>query len=534
MSPDSLLRLIAAFLLCWLWTQPLSAQVVHGRITLPDGTTPLVGVTIIIRDGSGTTVSQESSGGNGGFSVPLPGPGDYDLQAIRVGYRPLRLPVTAVGAREERHVDLVMEAQPYQLAELGVTAEDPCRMNSADRARFVQLWTRAGSALGPHLAKAGSTLAVRVLQVEGTEDGPRTEGRRFPIWNPNNRRPEVDSLLAREDWTDGFFGRTPAEELMAIGYARADAFGEVEYDVPNPEVLLSEGFLARYCFGLERGPRSQPDWVGIRFRPKTHLDSLTDVSGTLWLDQITAEIRHLDFEYHNLPRIPFRNCVSSNRPASIPSGQWRFGPSCFEFIGGERVPRPPEGTGGSIAFVILPSGEWVVHRWTLRTAGQTFMDRPAGYRLQPVRGRTEICYDRPPDCRQVFVGVPRLIVTTGAIATIVHEGVEVFHDDTTLAALDRIAALQAQPQQGHVAGIVSDAGGRPIPRAVITTEIPARAAISDSAGRFELRTLPTRELTFSVTRPGFQPLGFRLPILADSTRQLTITLVPEPSGGSRE
>jgi hypothetical protein len=511
-----------------------AAQSVAGRVTLQDSTTGLVGATITLRSSTGSTVGQVASGSEGRYAVSLPGPGEYELQSIRIGYQPIRLKLAAFVRGEERTVDLVMVAQPYQLAELGVTAEDPCRMSSADRERFVQLWTRAGSALGPHLAEAGGTLAVRVLQVEGTEDGPLTEGRRFPIWNPNNRRPEVDSLLAREDWTDRFFGRTPAEELMAIGYARADAFGEVEYDVPNPEVLLSEGFLARYCFGLERGPRSNPDWVGIRFRPKTHLDSLTDVTGTLWLDQITAEIRHLDFEYHNLPRIPFRNCVSSNRPARIPTGQWRFGPSCFEFIGGERVPRPPEGTGGSIAFVILPSGEWVVHRWTLRTAGQTFVDRPAGYRLRPVRGRTEICYDRPPDCRQIFLGVPRLIVTTGAIATIVHDGVEVFHDDTTLAALDRIAALQAQPRPGHVAGVVIDAVGHPVPRAVVASDSPTRAAITDSAGRFELRTLPTRELNFSVTRPGFQPLGFRLPILADSTRQVTVTLVPSPSGVQRE
>lgn len=514
----------------------LAGQSLRGRVMLPDSTTPLVGVTVTLHDGAGAVASQTTSGASGRYTLEAPSPGPYTLRAIRIGYRPAELPLDHLAAGEVRELDLVMVEEPFRLAELAVTAHDRCRMSRSEREQFVELWGRARAALGPHVSTAGGVVNLRVLTIEGTEDGPLTlpSGTRFV--NSNNRHFRVDSLNAREHWTDRFLARTSAEILTALGYAQSHSNREIVFDVPNPEVVLSDAFLANYCFTIEGGPRGFPEWVGIRFQPTELIDSLTTIAGTLWVSQTTGTLQRVDFEYRNPPRIPYSSCEASNRPVRTPSGQRRYGPYCFEYRdrGAIRHPRAPEGTGGSVEFAMVGSNEWLVSRWVLRTRGEEFMDRYIGVGERFERGAFVPCYDRPPACQRVFVAVPRLRVTSGAIASLSRDGVELYRDDATIFALDRIAALQATPRPGHVAGVVTDGNGQPVARAVVATDSPTRAAITDSAGRFELRTLPTRELSFSVTRPGFQPLGFRLPILADSTRQLTITLLPERSGGPRE
>jgi hypothetical protein len=120
--------------------------------------------------------------------------------------------------------------------------------------------------------------------------------------------------------------------------------------------------------------------------------------------------------------------------------------------------------------------------------------------------------------------MPRLIASTGAVAVLEVDGTEVYRDQETLSAIARIAGLQAGHSAAHLAGLVLDADGRPVPGAMVTTESPARAAMTNGSGAFEIRTLPTNELIVRVTKEGYASGLVRVVPTKDADLQITITL----------
>lgn len=517
------------WLLPWLFMIPSygTGQSVRGRVVLPDSVTPVASARLEVRDTTGTTVGRAVTGQDGRYAIQLPGSGSYELLASRIGYGPVRMPLAAVTTAEIRTLDVFIAEQPLRLDAIDVTGNDRCRMNRGERARFVELWLKARAALRPHLAEAGGSWEIRSVVLRRTEDGPISLVSGL-LWNPNQRHPQVDSTDGREDVGNDFLATTSGEILAARGYVRGPVGVAVPNDVPNPEAVLSDAFLGSHCFGVEAGPSGHSDWVGLSFRPATDIDSLTDVAGTLWLDRETSTLRRLDFEYRNFPRIPFATCVSLNRPPRDPWGTRYYGPYCSVYRGRDSLPRPREGIGGTLDFAHQSGGQWFVAAWTLRTPGDDFMHRYAGFNLKVEDRRTVRCFDRPPACSRVFHGVPRLIVYSGTIATLWKDGVEVFRNDTTLAALSRIASLQAGRNPSHLAGTVRDAEGRPVPLAIISTGGPVRAAMTDSAGRFEIHTLPPGAVALEVRREGYRTLKHSLTLAANATLDVQLTLVRVP------
>jgi hypothetical protein len=144
-----------------------------------------------------------------------------------------------------------------------------------------------------------------------------------------------------------------------------------------------------------------------------------------------------------------------------------------------------------------------------------------------VKGRVEDC-DRGPGCEPVWAITSRLDINSGAIASIARSGVEVYRDETTLSALSRIAAKQAGKAQAHVAGVITDTDGHALSRVVVSTDAPVRAAITNDSGYFEIRTLPVKQVGLSVKKAGYASLSFRLPLVADSTRHVRLSLVAIP------
>jgi hypothetical protein len=70
--------------------------------------------------------------------------------------------------------------------------------------------------------------------------------------------------------------------------------------------------------------------IGLSFEPVPGRE-LTDITGVLWLDEASSELRSLEFRYTQLP---------------------------YE-IRDDRI-------GGTVEFMPLPSGTWIVHRWQIR------------------------------------------------------------------------------------------------------------------------------------------------------------------------
>ena len=63
-------------------------------------------------------------------------------------------------------------------------------------------------------------------------------------------------------------------------------------------------------------------------------------------------------------------------------------------------------------------------------------------------------------------------------------------------------------------------------RVIIGTDAPARAAITDSAGVFSIRTMPAKELAVSAAKPGYGAVKFRSALISDSTRHVKLSLQP--------
>jgi hypothetical protein len=127
------------------------------------------------------------------------------------------------------------------------------------------------------------------------------------------------------------FRSLPPEDIARDGYTRATRGRTLLYG-PNTDVLLSSGFLAAHCFGLHQDA-GRPGQIGLTFEPAQGRD-VPEIGGVLWLDEASAELKTLEFEYRNVPRY-------------LGSG----------------------GYSGFAEFQRLEAGHWIIRHWWLRTPG---------------------------------------------------------------------------------------------------------------------------------------------------------------------
>ncbi len=86
------------------------------------------------------------------------------------------------------------------------------------------------------------------------------------------------------------------------------------------------------------------------------------------------------------------------------------------------------------------------------------------------------------------------------------------------------APLPAKP--AHLQGQVVDSAGRPIKAAIVETDDPPRATVSDDEGFFKFAELPPGPITIRVRRLGFTGIDFQMRLLADSTVSIGVKLLP--------
>jgi hypothetical protein len=128
-----------------------------------------------------------------------------------------------------------------------------------------------------------------------------------------------------------------ANNLQAYKVSYAGLTEQPVFRVPDASTLLSEEFVSSHCFSSIRGSGPENGLMGLEFKP-AKLGTKADISGVLWLDPTTYSLRHLVFDYVNVP------------------------PSV----------RAARATG-RIDFQPLVGGQWIVSRWHLKTprAGAT-------------------------------------------------------------------------------------------------------------------------------------------------------------------
>ena len=294
----------------------LAAQTIRGQFVDSVTRAPLSGAFLTLVDSGGSERARAITDVAGQFTLTAPEPGTYRLRSKRIGFRPYFSLALALHSGETTTYNAAVDPIPIALREVVVTGERQCDVE-AD-ASVATLWEEAREALAAVAWTSRSPGYWYQLRRFNREVDPR--GKR--------RRP--DSTWIQIGFQQIAFRSAPATELAAHGYVVVEDDGSWTYQAPDADVLLSDPFLRTHCFEARGGKGETAGLVGLAFTPARDR-TLPDVAGTLWLDQQTSELRHLEFSYTSLPQ-------QVNEPRA----------------------------GGRVAFMRVPTGAWIVRDWVIR------------------------------------------------------------------------------------------------------------------------------------------------------------------------
>ncbi|MBI5599981.1 MAG: carboxypeptidase regulatory-like domain-containing protein [Gemmatimonadetes bacterium] len=294
----------------------LSAQSLQGTLLRADSV-PAAGVIVVASRGARDSVlARTITNGNGRYALDVSA-GAVRLRALRIGHRPVLIGEFTVAAGARRDTRTVLPNDPIVLATVTTEASSSCRQTGTAGVNVATVFEEARKALLSTTLKSGDGDPLSRLSVYGQA---RTMG----------NRPVGDlELEFKEGVTVKPFQSLRPDSLAKVGYMETDLASHTYY-APDADVLLSETFAASHCLGLTDGKGERAGWIGLTFRPQQFKRNFVDVSGTLWLDRASNELRRMEFKYEGLP------------------------------IALQRLD-----AGGVVEFTRLPDGIWFVNRWEL-------------------------------------------------------------------------------------------------------------------------------------------------------------------------
>lgn len=505
---------------------PAAAQMISGRVLMPDSVTPAAGIVVTVMTPDGASIARALSGSRGEYSVPLGRAGAYDVRALRIGFRPTVVRVVAAPGESVRR-DIVITSLPVAIAGISIAGHADCDLKGRDARTFLSLWEQARAALAAtSLSEQAGALDVEMVRMNGHIDHV-TPGSVFG----DSLYPVQDTARIRQLALSRAFASTPPETLETAGYVRPGRDGTPVFDMPNPEALLSDGFMAAHCFSIARSGDYE-DWVGLRFEPRRRTTTVVDIAGTLWLDTATFELRRIEFKYANLPDAAYHICdsiaVSPVRGELLlddpPFAQPK--PGCYS----QRNGRSNQlNLGGSADLTRLATGEWLITKWFLRTPPDSSRFRPALRRCRAGISPCEPCWYGP-KCPRVSAMRARLVTVTGVTTRVIRDGVELYRDTSANSLIDAMVRKRAGDHPATLVGVVVDQDRRPVSGAIIQTEEPWRTARTDGQGVFRLTALPAGDLVVSVRCAGYVSRRVRLTLVKDSTHRIRIDFQPDTVG----
>lgn len=312
-------------------------QVVRGRLLDRDGSTAISGAMMSLVDNREQELDLNLTRENGLYQVMAAVPGRYRVRAERIGYATTYSGYFEIASGDTILVDLVARVEAVSLAGIEAEGERRCRVRPEEGLAVARVWDEARKAL-----KAAAWTQERGYyryEMMGIERQMDRENRR---------------VISEERTPGGGYGQAPyvslpAAELMKDGFARLTP-SESVYWAPDAAVLLSDEFLDTHCFRVGRDENRAPGLIGLAFQPVGGRD-LAEISGTLWIDQATSELKRLDFYYENL-----------ELPEALLSAP----------------------TGGAVEFRALPNGTWIVDSWRIRVPRARMTTNPLTGRAEPV------------------------------------------------------------------------------------------------------------------------------------------------------
>lgn len=299
--------------------QPANAQTLTGTVRTRDDLRPATGALIIISDSTNRPVGGDVADSLGRFRITAPRPGRYAIRVERIGLRPVTAPAIALAAGQTVELPIDVAADPIALRRVRIDADSRCDVRPKEGTPgelAAWLWEEARKALtATSVTDAKRTAPLQITDVVRWRD-PST-GRVLR----EKRQPDA-RVRGRP------FASLPPESLAVHGYVETRGDSTV-YAAPDAATLLDARFLDQHCLAAHAARADQPGLVGLAFKPARGT-TLPDVSGVLWLDAESFELRYLDFGY--------------TAPDSLANPAF----------------------GGRVDFARLPDGQWIVRRWTLR------------------------------------------------------------------------------------------------------------------------------------------------------------------------
>ena len=310
--------LVALAILLLLATSPLAGQTIHGTVVEEDSSEPVAGGFIVLLDQQGEQQAATLSDADGHFTLTAPAAGEYGLGVDRIGYLSVRTGLFALPAGRTIEYRLSLRVEPVVLAGIDVDVDTDCRIRPGEERASARVWEEARKALN----------AVAWTQHAGLlRYTVRATERQIDPWT---QRVEGERVRTRRGLSRGSpYVALDVQRLAAGGFARLDGQTQVYY-APDATTLLSDWFLDSHCFRVVPEGDAEAGLVGLAFEPAEKGKNV-DLRGTLWIDEGTAELSRLDFEYTGLP--PSMGRVEA---------------------------------GGRVEFDRLASGEWIMPRWKLR------------------------------------------------------------------------------------------------------------------------------------------------------------------------
>lgn len=279
---------------------PLGAQVVRGVVRDSATGAPLPAVIVSLDEavaGVDTAASLRRASlvlatltnERGEFFVRAGSAGRFVLSAKRVGMRRFVSRAFSLSNGEQRRMDVTLSGIDFAatLPRITTLTDAPCSVHSEEGERVAAVWEEARAAL------TASQIALRDRVFRATIT------RYVRDLRPAGLRVIREDRGVRHGVTERAFESLAAEQLSSGGYVRADAEGAWIFHGPDAAVLTSTEFLRDHCFSLLSDRRRHPGEVGLAFEP-VRGRRMSDVSGALWLDSATAELRLVEFRYVNL------------------------------------------------------------------------------------------------------------------------------------------------------------------------------------------------------------------------------------------
>jgi hypothetical protein len=420
----------AAGLLFLLAAAPLSAQAVRGTLVDQESGNPVPGALMVLLDHTGAERASTLTDAGGAFLLRASAPGTVRIRAERIGYASTISEPLEIRAGETRDYRMAAPVEVVALSGVSVTGARRCVLRPEEGLEVTRVWNEARKALNATaLADDQRLLRYDVVLYERELDP-----RRLSI--------KAETRRTRSEFaTHPFASRLTPEELSQGGYVQPIA-GDTFYLAPDAPVLLSDVFLNDHCFRIQPGREEQKGLVGLAFEPVGDR-KVPGIKGVLWVDENTAELRSLNYEYTDL-----------------------------------RLLTRPDQIGGLIEFQRLPSGLWIVSRWRIR------MPMVQIRKQEPVRLSGGI----PSSYQESLVGIKE---TGGVVVEARDRRDSFFHADQAVLTGVVWDSTRAKPLQG----------------ATIYLSGTQHSTATNERGRYVLEGLPEGEYVVSYMHPRLDSLS---------------------------